>query len=434
MPPKQRGKRSRSAPPAARGAEAPAGATANAPEVTELEVLPDGKGYESLDENDGPPQPSPDCLVLEDEELVGLDEHAPKDNPDGAPPAEAAAAAVLAGLGGPAPPGPPTIAGVVAATPISPEDAARFSPRRRTQATEDGPTARPSPTRAATVATGAPAAEKKLTAAQERSKQSAAEWNAWDVKEKTPLRFGRPEFRPYKDGTGPAGFVPLPRHAKGAAPDGHGFTSQTHPALFVAAQGFDGRMFTQLEDATNEYAASKGAGKSTFWKEWKPFDAPEIMAGCGLLLRAGVAPTPQIELVFKDPSMTMSFVWGDERVHKVWTGEGCGGSARRFVQFRSFLHIQNWNESEYKKTDPATGEFVKLDWKTKGPMAKCEPMMSYCRYKWSKGWLPGKSLSLDEMTLGFKGRCALARILILKRFFDRTRGRLTPIHCNMHPC
>ena len=125
---------------------------------------------------------------------------------------------------------------------------------------------------------------------------------------------------------------------------------------------------------------------------------------CGLLLRAGVAPTPQIELVFQDPSM--SFIWGDERVHKVWKGDGCGGSQRRFVQFRSFLHIQNWNESEYKKTDPTTGEFVKLDWKTKGPMAKCEPLMSYCRYKWLKGMLPGKGLSLDEMTLGFKGRCA----------------------------
>ena len=62
-------------------------------------------------------------------------------------------------------------------------------------------------------------------------------------------------------------------------------------------------------------------------------------------MRAGVATTPQIELVFKDPSL--SFIWGDARVYKVWKGEGCGGSARRFRQFRSFLHIQNWNESEY---------------------------------------------------------------------------------------
>ena len=354
------GKRSRSAPPAARAA-ATAENNATGAAENELEDLPPDKGYKSLDENDGPPRPSAWCLVLEDEELVGLEEHAPKECPDGEPPDEAAAAAVLAGFGDPqhaapppahtvpspvhaAPPGPP-LPGVVAATPISPEEAERASPRRRTEAAA----AHPSPTRAATVATGAPAAAKKLTAAQEKSQQSAAEWCAWDVKEKTPLRFGRPEFRPYKDGTAPAGFVPMPQHDKGSVPHGHGFTSRTHPARFVAAQGFDARMFAQLEDATNEYAASKGAGKSSFWKEWKPFDAPEIMCGCGLLLRAGVAPTPQIELVFKDPSL--SFIWGDARVYKVWKGEGCGGSARRFRQFRSFLHIQNWNESEYLISD-----------------------------------------------------------------------------------
>jgi hypothetical protein len=47
------------------------------------------------------------CLVLEDEELVGLEEHAPKENPDGEPPEEAATAVVLAGLGDPQHTAPP---------------------------------------------------------------------------------------------------------------------------------------------------------------------------------------------------------------------------------------------------------------------------------------------------------------------------------------
>ena len=100
------GKRSRSAPPAARAA-ATAENNATGAAENELEDLPPDKGYKSLDENDGPPRPSAWCLVLEDEELVGLEEHAPKECPDGEPPDEAAAAAVLAGFGDPQHAAPP---------------------------------------------------------------------------------------------------------------------------------------------------------------------------------------------------------------------------------------------------------------------------------------------------------------------------------------
>jgi len=41
------------------------------------------------------------------------------------------------------------------------------------------------------------------------------------------------------------------------------------------------------------------------------------------------------------------------------------------------------------------------------PLRKCEPMLSYCCAKWTSGWRPGKSLSLDEETAGCKARCAL---------------------------
>ena len=331
MPPAKK-KRSRSAPPAAR-AQAVAAETSPAAvvAVTELEQLPDGKGYDSLDEADGPPQPSADCLVLEEEELVGLDDFAPRNDPDAEPPPKAPAVAAAAHLARPAAAatptaGPSTVPQAEAPVPVSAEAAATVSPRRHTVAVAR------SPTRAAMVDTGAAAATKKLTAAQEKSPKSAGEWTEWAAKQDTSLRFGRPEFAPYKEGLGPAGFVRLPSHDKGGPRAGHGFTSQTHPAVFVAAQSFDSKMFNQLEEATNEYAASKGAGKSTFWKEWKPFDTEEIMAGCGLVLRAGVAPSPQIDLVFSDPSL--SFIWGDERVRKVWPGTGCGGSERRFVSGR----------------------------------------------------------------------------------------------------
>ena len=88
MPPTGQKKRARSAPPAAR-AQAPAtpDKEQSTAEHAELEPLPDGKAYDSLDENDGPPEPSADCLVLDEEELLGLDEYAPRYDPYTEPPA-----------------------------------------------------------------------------------------------------------------------------------------------------------------------------------------------------------------------------------------------------------------------------------------------------------------------------------------------------------
>ena len=51
---------------------------------------------------------------------------------------------------------------------------------------------------------------------------------------------------------------------------------------------FEGLIPTLAADAVIEQDdAAKGAGKKDFYPEWKPFDSEEIMAGCGLLLRAG---------------------------------------------------------------------------------------------------------------------------------------------------
>ena len=118
-------------------------------------------------------------------------------------------------------------------------------------------------------------------------------------------------------------------------------------------------------------------------------------------MRAGVSPTPQIDLVFSDPSF--SFIWGDERVRHIWprTANGmCGGPAERFCQFRSFLHIQNWNLFEYK-----------IDWKTstvelgrESGVATGGEAAALCAAGRKTKNIP----SLDEMTLSFKGRCKKA--------------------------
>ena len=53
--------------------------------------------------------------------------------------------------------------------------------------------------------------------------------------------------------------------------------------------------------------------------------------------------------------------------------------------------------------DDKDGRWTKLNYETAGPLKKLEPMLSYCREKWTGGYRPGKKLSLDEETAGCKG-------------------------------
>lgn len=236
--------------------------------------------------------------------------------------------------------------------------------------------------------------------------------------------FGRPDFAPYKEGSAPEGFVADASHERGGPSPGvqAGLTSKTHPAKFVALMGWDKKLFSFIRESTNEYAAAKGAGSSDHYPEYKSFSVAEIVCCFGLLLRNGLNPYPQMDKMFEDPAM--SFVWGDERARKALPGIGCGGPARRFNQFRSFCHVQSYSPNKksgqyvWTVTDASSGEFKDIALEAAGPMNKLEPMLSYCRYKWQHGWLPGKMLSLDEMTMGFKGRCAMVTRIKYKKEGD----------------
>ena len=87
-------------------------------------------------------------------------------------------------------------------------------------------------------------------------------------------RFPRPAFMLYKEGKAPQGFVAGPEHEKGGPrPELRAKLShETHPAVYVAHMGFDRPLFEQFKTATNEYAASKGAGEPDFWRNgYRPF-------------------------------------------------------------------------------------------------------------------------------------------------------------------
>lgn len=104
-----------------------------------------------------------------------------------------------------------------------------------------------------------------------------------------------------------------------------------------------------------------------------------------MLLRNGIAPTPSQGLQFGDPSN--SFVFGDDRTREVWAGKDTVVAPRTPVwqHFRSFLHIQNYAQQNWTKTDPKTGKCVKLDSNTAGPLHKLEPLLSYVRMRWKDG-------------------------------------------------
>ena len=87
MPSKQSGKRKQQqAAPAA----TPAAAEFGPHDANELEPLPSGKAYESLDEGDAPPRAD---QLLEDEQLLGLQEQAPTKEPAETTPPPAASPA-----------------------------------------------------------------------------------------------------------------------------------------------------------------------------------------------------------------------------------------------------------------------------------------------------------------------------------------------------
>ena len=404
----------------------------------ELEPLPNEYVYESADENDGPSH------ILEGEDLVGLDDRivsAPRD-------AAAAALAAPAAPGSPHREGPPAPAAPITLQVVVPSGA---GPGQVLQVqTPDGrplqfvvppnavagttvtiqlpaqpapppaapppPPVRNSPLRSQMVPTGAAQETRKLTKAQEEQAVAQAQWTALKTDGTEDRRFERPDFSPYKEGTAPDGFVPTAEHERGGPrPELASLTPKIHPAIYVAECGFDRRMFSQFQAGSNSYAAAHGAGSPDFWKEYRPFGLAEIMAGCGLLLRNGVSPMPQMQLLFENPGQ--HFIFGDKRVQDAWPGINCGGPARRWTQFRSFFHIQDDSARNWKKADPNTGEFMTLPFGAAGPLSKCEPMLSYARYKWGVSWLPGKRLSLDEETAGFKGRCAL-----VVRIKNKTEG------------
>ena len=126
-----------------------------------------------------------------------------------------------------------------------------------------------------------------------------------------------------------------------------------------------------------------GAGK-TFYKEFKPFTAHELRQHFGLYIMHGLNPSPRVEMKFKP-----------QRVDAIHGNDYCyhnfGPNAeRRHQNFKAFLTTQ----------DP----LIQPPERKKYPNWKVRPLIKWINYLMPMVWLLGRAFSIDEMTMGFKGK------------------------------
>lgn len=134
---------------------------------------------------------------------------------------------------------------------------------------------------------------------------------------------------------------------------------------------------------TNMKGTMMGAGDSIY-PDWKPFSRDEIRKHLGLYIFNGVAPSPQIAFRFR--SQIQDPIYGNDMIR-----EAFGTNAKsRHQQFKCFFALQNpCIPTPPRKTFP--------NWKVR-------PLLKWINHVGPQCYTPGKSISVDEMTMGFQGR------------------------------
>ena len=150
---------------------------------------------------------------------------------------------------------------------------------------------------------------------------------------------------------------------------------------------------TKLCQATNAYAGVMGAGTEECAPDWKPFSQWEFDRSLGFLIHQGLDPKPRWMMHMEDPNVVGSF--GTEQCRRLY---GNKNAVHRFQEFRTFFHIENYS----RKGD--IGDKKCAEGKK---MAKIWWLSEHTRKRSEQLWQFGQNGSIDEMTIGFQGRCSL---------------------------
>ena len=141
----------------------------------------------------------------------------------------------------------------------------------------------------------------------------------------------------------------------------------------------------QLKKFTNTKALLAGAG-DTLYPEFTPFTTKEIQQHLGLYILNGLSPSPRVE--YKFSSQHLDEVHGKDFVFKNF-----GMNAeRRHRHFKAFFSIQ----------DP----LIEPPERKKFPNWKIRPLLKWMNKLFPILWLLGLAVSIDEMTMRFKGKHA----------------------------
>eukprot|EP00984_Skeletonema_dohrnii_P025939 scaffold15185_cov72-Skeletonema_dohrnii-CCMP3373.AAC.1 len=157
----------------------------------------------------------------------------------------------------------------------------------------------------------------------------------------------------------------------------------------------------QMVGSTNARAVAEGQGANT---NFVPFDQEEIERFIGFFFANGITPRPQLEEWFSN-----CWLRGNPTMEKLLEKNLPNGkkiSAKdRLRQFRRFMCLYDCRQNVREETK-------------KDPLYKVRPLLNELNYQAQKMWTTGKWVSIDEQTIGFKGRSGMKLRISYKREGD----------------
>eukprot|EP00986_Skeletonema_menzelii_P001102 scaffold298_cov130-Skeletonema_menzelii.AAC.5 len=173
------------------------------------------------------------------------------------------------------------------------------------------------------------------------------------------------------------------------------------PFDFFKTQITDDFVQHNMVDTTNARAVCQGEGVNT---KFVPFDKPEMFKFIGFFMANGVCPRPQLEQWFSD-----NWILGNSAMKNVMEKKCRDGTTisavDRLRQLRRLMCMYDPRVDIREETK-------------KDPLFKVRPLLDELNTQARKMWRTGKWVSIDEQTLGFKGKSGLKLRISYKREGD----------------